>query len=201
MATTESPSDRTFWEARYREGRTGWDLGEAAPAWEALLAREPIATGRALVLGAGRGHDALWFASRGFDVVAVDFAPSAVEATRAAAGAAGLPLEAREADLFTLRPEEVGTFDLVVEHTCFCAIDPARRAAYAEVVARLVRPGGHFVGVFFWRLPPGGPPFVTDAPELERLFASDFDVLRLEPNPVSVPGRAGDEGWGVFRRR
>lgn len=195
------PSQPGFWEQRYREGRTGWDLGEATPAWERLVALHGIEAGRTLVLGAGRGHDALWFAAKGFEVTAVDFARSAVDATREAAREQGLSVKVQEADLFTLAPERIGWFDLVVEHTCFCAIEPERRAEYVEVVSKLVRPGGLFLGVFFWHLPPGGPPFATPPEVVRPLFEPAFELLRLESNPVSVPARAGTEGWAVFRRR
>lgn len=195
------PSSPSFWQAKYAEGRTGWDLGEAAPAWERLVSLHGLAPGRTLVVGAGRGHDAFWFAERGHDVLALDFAPSAVAAIRARAAERGLNLTAREGDLFRLDPAEVGAFDLVVEHTCFCAIEPARRSEYVEAIARVLRPGGWFLGVFFWKLPDGGPPFRTSEEELRELFAPGFDLLRLEPNPASHPTRAGQEGWAVFRRK
>lgn len=173
----------------------------AAPAWEQLVRLHDIQPARTLVVGAGRAHDALWFASRGFDTTAIDFAPSAVAVARDAASKAQLPLTVREFDVFALDPAVVGRFGLVVEHTCFCAIDPSRRAEYVAAIARVTEPGGLFVAVFFWRLPPGGPPFATSETEVRALFEPAFEVLRLEPNPASVPDRAGAEGWGVFRRR
>ena len=119
---------------------------------------------------------------------------------REAAHARGLSLEARQADLFDLAPELFGAFDLVVEHTCFCAIERHRRPEYAAVVSRMVRPGGHFVGVFYWLTPEGGPPFSSTAADQHALFSPTFEILRLEPNPFSHARRAGKEGWGVFRR-
>lgn len=199
MALT--PSDPAYWQSAYDEGRTRWDIGDAAPAWAELLRLHPLPVGRALVLGAGRGHDALWFAARGDQVTAVDFAPSRVEASRDAANAAGLSVDVRQMDLFDLPKSGLPPFDLVIEHTCFCAIEPQRRQEYVSVVTAMTKPGGHFVGVFFWQTPPDGPPFQTSEAEIRKLFTPAFEIERLEPNPVSIPPRAGREGWGVFRRR
>jgi SAM-dependent methyltransferase len=198
MSTT--PSDPAYWQEIYDAGDARWDLGAAAPAWEALSALHGIVPGRALVLGAGRGHDALWFASRGHEVTAIDFAESAVKATRAAAAAASLRVDARRQNLFDLTPDSLGLFDIIVEHTCFCAIEPHRRSEYEAVVSRLLRPGGSLLAVFFWNLPSGGPPFGTSEAEVSALFNPDFEALRLEANPTSVPSRQGREGWAVLRR-
>src|SRR6476661_8739482 len=46
--------------------------------------------------------------------------------------AQGLQAKLEQADLFELDMRWRGAFDLVVEHTCFCAIDPARRAEYVR---------------------------------------------------------------------
>ena len=65
----------------------------------------------------------------------------------------------------------------------------------------MTAPGGLLIGVFFWKLPPDGPPWPTDEEDLTRHFSPAFEVERLEPNPVSVTNRIGHEGWAVFRRR
>ena len=41
------------WEQSWREGRTGWDAGEAAPPLVDLIASGALPKGRALVPGAG----------------------------------------------------------------------------------------------------------------------------------------------------
>jgi SAM-dependent methyltransferase len=193
-------SQPDFWEAAYQQGRSGWDLGGPAPAFDTLLrsANRPAA-GRAAVVGCGRGHDALAFARNGFTLVGFDFAPSAIAASRESAAAAGLTAEFVQADIFALPSTYDGAFDYVVEHTCFCAIDPARRAEYVEVVRRLLRPDGELIGVFFAHGRPGGPPFTTDADEVRRLFGGRFTVESLEM-AVSIESRRGKELLGRFRR-
>src|SRR5688572_22925855 len=65
-------SEVAFWEGRYQEGRTRWDLGGPTPVFAELL-ESPAAPkpGRTLVVGCGKGHDVLYFARHGFDVLGV----------------------------------------------------------------------------------------------------------------------------------
>ena len=189
-----------FWETAYQQGRTGWDLGGPAPAVAHFLksAQRPAA-GRTAVLGCGRGHDARAFASEGFSVVGFDFAPSAIAESQAATAAAGLSVEFVQADIFALPSKYDGTFDYVVEHTCFCAIDPTRRREYVDIVWRLLRPEGELIGVFFAHGRPGGPPFTTDAKEVREMFGERFTIESLE-TAVSIESRRGQELFGRFRR-
>ena len=189
-----------FWEEIYQGGRAGWDLGQPTPAFQRLLASGELAPGALLVLGAGRGHDAREFARHGYNVTAVDFADDAVQAMQALADP-GAPVDIRQADIFSLPAALDQRFDTILEYTCFCAIDPARRAEYAQVVARLLKPGGTYIALLF----PldehvGGPPFAVSAPEAQRLFgARGFKLLRSETPPDSVEQRKGLEQLLIFQ--
>ncbi len=188
-----------FWEEIYQGGRAGWDLGGPTPALRRLLASGELVPGRLIVLGAGRGHDAREFARHGFTVTAVDFADDAVAGMRRLADP-DAPVEIRQADIFTL-PEELNhRFDTVLEYTCFCAINPARRREYADLVARLIRPGGTYVALIFpldQHL--GGPPFAVAAHEVLSLFAArGFTLVRRETPADSVPQRQGLEELLIF---
>lgn len=161
------------WEQRYQEGRTAWDLGQPAPALQQWINRQSHhSQASAIVLGAGRGYDALLFAHQGFQVTAVDFAPSAIAALEQQAQAAHLLLSLRQQDIFTLVPELAGQFQYVVEHTCFCALDPNLRSAYVQLAADLLTPKGELVGVFFTHRRPGGPPFGITPEELASILPS-----------------------------
>jgi SAM-dependent methyltransferase len=201
-APSPSPLTPTAWEQRYQDGTTRWDLGQPAPAFQTWLesANAP-APGSVIALGAGRGHDALFFAHQGFEVTAVDFAPSAIQALGEQAQAANLAIELLERDIFDLVPEFAGQFTYVIEHTCFCAIDPALRPAYVKLAAALLAPDGELLAVFFTHQRPGGPPFGTTPTEVRQLFEPHFDVLSLESVPNSVPSRQGEEYFGRLRKR
>lgn len=191
-----------FWETAYQEGRTGWDLGGPSPVLVAWADRpDRPQTGRVAVVGAGRGHDALFLADRGFEVVGFDLAPSAIAAARQAAQARNLAAEFVQADLFALDRAWLGQFDLVVEHTCFCAIDPSLRPAYVTAVRSLLKPQGSLVGVFFTHDRPGGPPFGSTAAEITAHFAPQFEILELSRSSHSIDRRRDEEHFGWFRAR
>ncbi len=193
----------TAWENRYLQGTTGWDLGQPAPALSEWVGSQGPSenTTSAIVLGAGRGYDALLFARHGFQVTAVDFAPSAIAALAQEAAATHLSLVLLEQDIFSLLPQWQGHFNYVVEHTCFCALDPNLRSAYVDLTANLLSPQGELLAVFFTHDRPGGPPFGISIPELKALFIPYFEVLSLDPVAISVPSRRGEEHFARLRRR
>jgi len=196
-----------YWEDRYRLGEDGWEAGAAAPP----LARAVEALGNltvhgdAVVLGCGRGHEARLLAARGANhVVAVDFAPSALaEARRLTEGRTEAPaIEWRAQDLFSLGETDPARFGIAVEHTCFCAIDPARRLEWARVVGGILRPGGILVGLFYAHGKPGGPPFTTSAEEVVKVLesAAGLRIESVESPSDSIERRRGIELLVVARR-
>ena len=198
----QSNNDSSYWEQHYQEKTTRWDLGQAAPAFVSLLnLPETLAPGRTAVLGCGRGYDALLFAEHGFEVVAFDFAPSAIAEATSLAQAAGSNAKFLQRDIFGLGKEFSQDFDYIVEHTCFCAIPLERRQEYVQLVRSLLRPRGELIALFFTHTRPGGPPFGTTPAEISRYFEADFEILFLEPVSNSVPSRQGEEHMGCFRLR
>jgi SAM-dependent methyltransferase len=189
------------WEKDYARGTDGWDLGGPTPIFRRLLDQSTLVAGRAIVLGAGRGHDAREFARRGFDVTAVDFSPTAAAEMRRLA-APDAPVAVHQADIFTLPATFNHRFDYVIEYTCFCAIDPARRPEYAALVDRLLKPGGVFIALAFpMGGGPGGPPFAVDASEFPAFFAAPAYALKYWETPSdSVAQRRDQEALYIFQK-
>lgn len=195
------PVDPASWEDRWRRGDTGWDMGAPAPPLVAAVTRGDLAPpARVVVPGCGAGHDARFLAGRGFDVVGVDVSPAAVERATSLAAAEGVSPTFVKADLFA-PPASLGRFDVVWEHTCFCAIDPALRERYVDAVADLLRPGGRLFGLFFAIRPETGPPFGATPEEIRHRFARRFVVDALRPETGSHPARMGKELWAAMTRR
>ena len=195
-----SGANPEYWENRYQEGTTRWDLGQATPPLVSLLNSEAVPpSGRVAVLGCGRGYDAMLFASHGFVVMGFDFAESAIADAQALAQATGSSAQFLQRDIFDLPSEFPSFFDYVVEHTCFCAIDPDKRPAYVKLVRSLLRPGGELIGLFWTHTRPGGPPFGVTTAAIKQYFESDFEILSLELVTNSVPERQGEEYLGRFR--
>lgn len=201
-----SVSDPAFWQAEWQAGHD-WDTGEATPPLARALASIPV--GRdAVVVGCGRGHEARALVKLGWPrVVGVDFAPAALEAAREAEASdapweAGPRVEWRLQDVFSLGESDPEAFDLAVEHTCCVAIDPARRAEWARVIAAALRPGGRLVALLSMKPRTGGPPFELRRDEAEALLVgAGFVVEAQEVPPDSIPSRRGQEWLVVARKR
>jgi SAM-dependent methyltransferase len=199
MAFNDVNSPRK-WEADYQRGTDGWDLGGPTPVFKRLAASKRFKPGRMIVLGAGRGHDAREFARHGFEVTAVDFSPSVIEQMRALSDPSA-PIEILQHDIFTLSHDFDSSFDYVLEYTCFCAIDPGRRAEYADLVKRLLKPGGMYIDLAFpLDKRRGGPPFAVAESEIFGLFESrGFKLLWREKPEDSIKPRRGAEELFVFQ--
>ncbi len=191
-----------YWENHYQEGTTRWDLGRAAPPLQSFLnSTQAPPPGKIAVLGCGRGYDAMLFAEHGFEVIGFDFAKSAIADATALAQTCGSSAKFMQRDIFELPAEFFHEFDYVLEHTCFCAIDPSQRSAYVKLVRDILRSQGEIIGLFWAHTRPGGPPFGTTTEEVQQLFAPDFNILSLELVTNSIPERQGDEYLGRFQKK
>ena len=186
---SDDPSQAEYWNQLYLTGEAGWDKGTVSPPIARLLREGRLPKrARIAVIGAGRGHEAKEAAALGFEVAAVDFAPEAAKALRAARG-----FEVLERDLFDLPRTHAGTFDAVLEHTCFCAIPVSKRAEYVTAVSALLKPRGVLFGLFYATGKPGGPPFDVTEAEVRERFAPAFRLDRLIIARDSFEARAGRE--------
>jgi len=180
-----------FWDSLYVSGGDGWELGGPAPVLARILEESPPATGRIAVPGCGRGHDVALLASRGYDATGFDFSDEAV----AEASRRGTTVLKR--DVFGLGEEFPGAFDAVWEYTCFCAIAPARREEYVEVLAEILRRGGELIALFYpLRDPKGakeGPPFPVRRAEVEKMLTKHFRVVSMAVPADSIERRKGHE--------
>jgi SAM-dependent methyltransferase len=199
MAMDVNSEDK--WEADYLRGSDGWDLGRPTPVFSNLLANRGLPPGKMLALCAGRGHDAREFARHGYQVTAVDFSSFAAREMSRLADP-DIPMEILQQDLFTLPQDLDGSFDYVLEYTCYCAIDPKRRAEFVDLVARLLRPGGLYISLAFpLTQEKGGPPFAVTVSELLQLFQErGFKLIEREKPSNSVPQRRGAEELILFQK-
>lgn len=195
----------TDWDAAYRAGETPWDKGMPSPALVADLARQAI-VGRVLVPGCGRGNDfPALLAGGATDVVGLDIAVTAVVEARTRF-ADNPAVRVEHGDLFSLPKPWHGTFDVIFEHTCFCAIPRDKRPDYVNSVAHALRPGGLLLAVFYINPrddpdPTLGPPFGSEPSELAERFEPWFEVEESGPARDAFPERTGREQVWRLRRR
>lgn len=193
------------WEQCYQNGEMPWDRGVEAPPLGELLDRLGVGCfggGPVLVPGCGRGHDVRALAGSGLEVVGLDISPTAVDMARAIAAVGGERYEV--GDFLDAGWTGGRVFSALWEHTCFCALDPGLRGAYARSAAAVLPAGAVMAGVYY--LEPsngpdgGGPPFEVTVEELEACFARWFVREYGWVPERAYPGREGREWVGVFRR-
>jgi SAM-dependent methyltransferase len=204
--------DRQFWQDNFARGHTPWDRGAPNPQLEAWLADGSLSAaataGPIAVPGCGSGHEVLALARHGFEVVAIDYASAACEATQAGLDAAGLGRAARVigADVLEWQPER--PVAAVYEQTCLCALHPDHWVRYAAALHSWLRPGGRLwllaMQVAQPRAADGfvdGPPYHVDINALRALF----DGARWQwPKPpyarVPHPNGSFELALGLVRR-
>ena len=130
---------KAFWEERYR-GHTAVCSGRPNP--QLVAEAGDLESGTALDAGCGEGADAIWLASRGWRVTAVDFATTALRRARELAETLSADIASRinwvQADLTSWTPTE-DYFDFVSAHY----VHPATsREALVRRLAAAVAPGG-----------------------------------------------------------
>lgn len=194
--------DKNYWKNRWQTGETGWDAGEATtPIREFvdyLVKENTDKSIRILIPGAGSGHEAVYFYQQGFyNITVCDWAEEAIEMLKKQ-----LPeLDENQlviGDFFELK----GTFDIIIEQTFFCAIDPALRPKYAQKCFELLDTEGDILGVLFSQnFATQGPPFGGTKEEYEQYFISYFDVLKMDACRNSIKPRAGTELWIHLKKR
>ena len=202
MQTVVPALDAAYWQARYAAGRDGWDARAITPPLRAYFDQLAVPQQpRILIPGAGRAYEAEYLHRLGFrQVFVADLAPEALAAL--AARVPGFPAAHQLlADFFALPPAP--PYDIIVEQTFFCALNPARRPAYARQCAALLRPGGTLVGLLFdTDFGPGTePPFGGSREEYRAYFAPYFEFRHFETATNSLAPRQGRELFICLKKK
>ena len=189
----QDASKPEFWEKRFRENFTPWDAGGIPPALERFLGTEPGRL-RVLIPGCGSGYEVRAFARAGHDVLAIDFAPAAVERAKKTLGP--LAERVRLADFFE---SDLGApFDLVYERAFLCSLPRPLRPRYVERTRKLLAPRGRLAGFFFFEEGERGPPFGLKPGELEALLGGHFEQTSDAAVHDSIPVFSGKERWQIW---
>ncbi len=185
-----------FWDEKYRDQLDNWELNHPTQVFTDLLQTQLLEKkGSILVLGCGSGHDAVFFAENDFEVYANDFSSEAILRAEKNAQMKNVKIEFLSQDLFTLNKIFKQRFDYVLEYTTFCAIDPARRVEYRDLVYEVMKRGGIFIALFFPLINKAEhkPPFAVDALETYNLFHEKFRLKYFEKPKSSVKPRLNNE--------
>ena len=184
-----------YWSNRYEHQQTGWDIGEASTPLKHYIDQLEDKSIEILIPGCGNAYEADYLADNGFtNITLVDISHTLVEKLRG--HFQGKNVKVLHQDFF----DHQGQYDLILEQTFFCALDPKMRNDYVKKMVELLKPSGRLAGVLFNREFEGGPPFGGTIKEYANLFAPDFKIQNLEACYNSIAPRLGNEVWINVRK-
>lgn len=175
-----------WFEQLYREAAAG----AAVVPWADLVPNPHLVDwldahrgtpGRALDVGTGLGDNAEELARRGWEVVAFDVSATAIADARRRFPTSRV----RYTTANLLEPPETwhGAFDLVAETYTLQVLPPRERAVAAQVLGRLVAPGGTLVVISRSREaeePEGAMPWPLTRVEIEAIGRSGLSLTSFE---------------------
>ncbi|WP_026915387.1 methyltransferase domain-containing protein [Christiangramia portivictoriae] len=190
--------NKSYWNNRYRNNQTGWDLGAVSPPIKAFADGIEDKELNILIPGAGNAYEAEYLFKNGFkNVFLCDIAEIPLKSFLDR-NPEFPELQTLHCDYFELQ----GSFDLVLEQTFFCALPVNQRSAYAQKTSELLRSGGVLAGLLFdFELKEDGPPYGGSREEYLTYFSPYFHIEILERAYNSIKPRSGNELFFKFRKK
>lgn len=196
-----NPKEQNYWTQRYQEESTGWDIGYPSTPLKEYIDQLQDKNISILIPGAGNGYEAEYLWKQGFEnVFVMDISEFPLKQFQKRN-----PDFPKEQLLFEDFFYHERQYDLIFEQTFFCSFVPTdeNRNAYAKHMAKLLKPNGKLVGVWF-DIPLTGDlekrPFGGDKELYLSYLGPFFEIITFKPCYNSIPPRMGNELFGVFRK-
>ena len=178
-----------YWETQYQNKNIGWDLGGISPALKIYIDNLKNKSSAVLIPGCGNTYEAEYLIEQGFtNITIIDIAPTLVLNLREKFNS-NSNIAIILGDFF----EHQGHYDIIIEQTFFCALEPALRQDYARKMNELLTTDGILFGLLFNRQFDIGPPFGGSQEEYRSIFQNEFNILQLELCLNSAAPRANTE--------
>jgi len=191
--------DADQWDARYAADDLVWSV---TPNQFVAAEVAGLAPGSAVDLAAGEGRNAIWLASRGWDVIAVDYSGVGLAKGQRLAEDQQLSGAVRWECADATTWESAPVLDLVV--IAYLQLPAAERRAAVRRGFAALRPGGTLLLVAHDTTNlaegTGGPQdpavLMTAEDVLADLAGEDLEVVRAGRVPRTVDGGHGSDGHG-----
>ncbi len=187
--------DISYWEDNYLNKTTGWDIGQISTPLKVYFEQLENKDLSILIPGCGNGYEAEFLHNLGFkNIHILDIAKQPLQ--NFSKRVPSFPKENLiHADFFKHNTQ----YDLIIEQTFFCALDPVLRNHYAEKMSQLLTTNGKIVGLLFdFPLTEQGPPFGGSIEEYRITFSSLFKIKILEKSYNSADNRMDKELFVIF---
>ena len=182
-----------YWNNLYNTHETNWDIGYPSPAIKGYIDQLTDKNRSILIPGCGNAHEAGYLLAQGFtNITLIDIAPSLTAALeKKFEKELGKRINIITGDFF----KHDGSYQLILEQTFFCALDPSVRKQYVDKMHSLLVKDGHLAGLLFNRTFEDGPPYGGTIAEYRLLFAEHFHIQKLEPCYNSIERRKDTEAF------
>ncbi|UII24758.1 TPMT family class I SAM-dependent methyltransferase [Fulvivirga maritima] len=182
--------DENYWTNRYNHNDTPWDANSITTPLKTYFDQLQDTSIKILIPGAGNAHEAAYLYEKGFKNVYIADISSAPLMQFQSRYPSFPKSQLLHQDFFNL----MGNYDLIVEQTFFCALDPSLREPYAHKCAELLTRGGKLMGVLFnTEFHHEGPPFGGSKEEYVSYFEPYFNLKYFEVCYNSIKPRQGRE--------
>jgi thiopurine S-methyltransferase len=182
-----------YWGERYRNNEMGWDIGEISTPLKTYFDGLENKQMSILIPGAGNAYEAEYLVNKGFgNVFVCDLAIEPLQNLKARCdlfNSANLI----HGNFFELDASKF-QFNLIIEQTFFCALNPSLRTAYFQKMHQLLKSGGALAGLLFDdKLNDDRPPFGGSSKEYPAYFKNLFKIKKYEKCYNSIEPRQGRE--------
>lgn len=198
---TEDIKTENYWTQRYKDKKTGWDIGYPSIPLKAYFEQLENKKLKILIPGAGNAYEAEYLFNNGFkNVYVMDISKVPLNAFKKR-NPSFPETNLIQENFFTHN----STYDLVIEQTFFCSFPPLKntRKFYAKQMANLLNTNGKLVGLWF------DFPLIADLEK--RPFGGDketylsylkpyFNTKTFENCYNSIPDRTNKELFGIFTK-
>ena len=186
-----------YWDERYLNNETGWDMHQVSPPLKSYIDKIKNKDLNILIPGCGNAYEAEYLIENGFkNVTLIDF--SHVVTSRLIEKYKGKPIKIVNENFFDHHEK----YDLILEQTFFCALNPSLREKYVEKCYNILNDEGKIAGVFFnKKFTQSEPPFIANDEEYKKLFQPVFTFLKFQSCNNSIAPRMGYELFFEFEKK
>lgn len=190
--------NKDYWEKRYHENQTGWDIGYPSTPLVEYLNSITDKKSNILIPGAGNAYEAEYLFKNGFEnVIVLDIAEAPLKNLKLRC-----PLFPEKNLIMEDFFSHNGAYDFIIEQTFFCALNPKLRSAYAKKMGELLKQNGKLIGLLFDDpLKPEGPPFGGSEEEYRKVFSEYLIIQSMQKAENSIKPRMGRELFFVAEKR
>ena len=190
--------NENYWSTRYKNNDVAWDMGKVSPPLKEYFDQLTDKSISILIPGCGNAYEAEYLFQKGFkNITLVDISPVLVNKLKKQfSDFLNKEINIICGDFFALTQ----AFDLIVEQTFFCAIDPSLRTEYANKMHDLLNANGKLIGVLFNRTFDAGPPFSGSKTEYNLLFKNKFQIKIMDECYNSINPRKGSELFVILQK-